>query len=90
MNFHFTWREKVDSGNRLVANCHLTFNCTDVESLEAAAVFENGSVRSSDSEFNSGELGHDAEETHLGSDGLHGIRTNRFCQHLFIINLLSL
>lgn len=41
----FTWGQKVDTGNTLVANGNLTLEGVGVKALEARAVVEKGFVR---------------------------------------------
>ena len=80
--FHLTWRKQVNSWNALVTNCHLTLDGAYVETLETAAVFKDGPVWSSHSEFYSCKFWHDSEEAHLSSDHLHAINTKWLWQHL--------
>ena len=65
LNLHLTRGQEVDAGDRLVADGHVTANSADLEALEGRAVLEEGAVRSTHGELHLGELGHDAEETHL-------------------------
>ena len=61
LNFHFTWRQKVDTGNGLVSNGHLSLDGANVKASESIEVVEDGAVRSTDSKFNSGKFREDTE-----------------------------
>ena len=57
--------QEIDTGNGLVADCDVSSESVDGQSGEATELVELSSVGCAHSQLHLGNLGHDAEETHV-------------------------
>ena len=82
LNLDLARGEEVDAGNTLVSNGHLALNCVNVESLEAVAVVEDGTVRRADGQLQLGQLGQHTEVAHLVVHHRRIAGLKGLCQHI--------